>query len=63
MKTIKWVWAAGALALMGLSGCIVEREHGPYTYEHGDRIDHYGHREVGWCEKHHDVENCHYEER
>ncbi len=65
MKTIQWAWAAGALALIGLSGCYVERDryHGPYTYEHGDRVDRYGHREVGWCEKHHDSEDCHYEER
>lgn len=47
------------VALMNLSGCIVaERDHGPYTWEHGDRVDRYGHRESGWCDRHHDDEHC-----
>jgi hypothetical protein len=46
------------LALLSLSGCIVARDRGPYTYEHGDRIDQYGHREAHWCDGHHDDEHC-----
>jgi hypothetical protein len=46
-------------ALMSLQGC--ERHHegpGPYRYEHGDRIDRYGHRDVRWCDAHHEDPAC-----
>ncbi|HWW20822.1 MAG TPA: hypothetical protein VNZ06_08460 [Steroidobacteraceae bacterium] len=61
-KCSKLALAVGAVvALMNLSGCIVaerDHDHGPYTWEHGDRIDHYGHREAGWCDRHHEDEHC-----
>jgi hypothetical protein len=47
-----------AIGAMGLNGCIVERDRGPYTWDHGDRIDRYGHREEGWCGHHGDDEHC-----
>ncbi len=50
--------AALILSVLGVSGCIVDRDRGPYTWEHGDRIDRYGHREVGWCNAHGDDEHC-----
>ncbi|HEV7985212.1 MAG TPA: hypothetical protein VGP20_03530 [Steroidobacteraceae bacterium] len=59
MKTFHRVaLAAVVLAVSGLSGCIVARDHGPYSYERGDRIDRYGHREVAWCDNHHEDEHC-----
>jgi hypothetical protein len=65
MRTLNWkaiaaaTFATATLALLTLSGCVVERDHGPYTWDHGDRIDRYGHREVHWCDAHHDDEHCH----
>ncbi|HEY3784374.1 MAG TPA: hypothetical protein VGL55_03750 [Steroidobacteraceae bacterium] len=47
-------------AVLGVSGCIVERDHGPYRYDHGDRIDRYGHHEAHWCDNHRDDEHCRY---
>jgi hypothetical protein len=55
--------AALILSVLGMSGCVVQRDRGPYTWEHGDRIDRYGHREVGWCSSHGDDEHCHVETR
>jgi hypothetical protein len=50
-------------ALLSLSGCIVtpDRPHDvvEYRYENGDRIDSHGHRDVHWCDSHHDDEHCH----
>jgi len=51
-------------AVVNVSGCYVGRDHGPYDYgpyryENGDRIDRDGHRDVHWCDSHHDDENCH----
>jgi hypothetical protein len=46
-------------AVLGVSGCIVEPEQGPYRYEHGDRVDRYGHRDEHWCDYHHEDEHCH----
>jgi hypothetical protein len=54
-----WVAIAALMTLAALSGCIVERDRGPYTYDHGDRLDRYGHREAHWCDDHHDDEHCH----
>ncbi len=48
-----------ALLGIGMSGCLVERDHG-YRYEHGDRVDRYGHREARWCDDHHGDEHCRY---
>ncbi|HEY1724032.1 MAG TPA: hypothetical protein VGF89_01320 [Steroidobacteraceae bacterium] len=49
-------------ALLSLSGCIVTPAHDhdrvEYRYENGDRIDSNGHREVHWCDAHHDDEHC-----
>ncbi len=53
------------IALLGLSGCVIApdhdrgyRDHDEYRYENGDRIDREGHREVHWCDSHHDDEHC-----
>ena len=47
------------VALLNLSGCTrVEEDHGPYRFEHGDRIDRDGHRETRWCDGHHEDEHC-----
>ena len=59
MKNLLFRTAACAalLSLLSVTGCIVA---GPsYRYENGDRIDRYGHREVHWCDAHHDDEHCH----
>lgn len=61
MKRLNWKFlTSAAIALLSLSGCIVEREHehGPYTWDHGDRVDRYGHRESHWCDGHHDDDHC-----
>jgi hypothetical protein len=59
MNTSNRAAVLGAIvALLNLSGCIVARDRGSYTYEHGDRIDQYGHREAHWCDSHHDEEHC-----
>jgi hypothetical protein len=62
MKTPNWKAMTGAtialLALSSLPGCVVERDHGPYTWDHGDRVDRYGHREAHWCDGHHEDEHC-----
>ncbi len=44
--------------LMSLSGCIVARDHGPYRYENGDRVDRYGHHEAHWCAEHRYDDHC-----
>ncbi len=62
MKRFNRLTALGAiLALLGvgISGCIVTRDHGPYRYENGDRIDRYGHHESRWCYDHRYDEHCH----
>jgi hypothetical protein len=47
------------VALLNLSGCTrVEEDHGPYRFEHGDRVDKDGHRDVRWCDGHHEDEHC-----
>jgi len=46
------------LAVVGISGCMTQRDRGPYTWENGDRIDRYGHRDVAWCSSHGDDEHC-----
>jgi hypothetical protein len=46
-----------ASLLMGLGGCVVE-QRGYYRYEHGDRIDGHGHRDVDWCRHHREDEHC-----
>jgi hypothetical protein len=47
-------------ALFNLSGC-GRGDHGaePYHWEHGDRVDRDGHRDVRWCDSHHEDEHCH----
>lgn len=47
-----------AMLGVGMSGCIVERDHGPYRYDHGDRYDRDGHRDARWCDHHHEDEHC-----
>jgi hypothetical protein len=32
--------------------------HEAYQYEHGGRLDRYGHREAGWCEHHREDVHC-----
>ena len=44
--------------LVSLSGCIIRDDRGGYRYEHGDRVDRYGHREERWCDNHRDDEHC-----
>jgi hypothetical protein len=46
--------ALASLLALSLEGC-----HRGGGYEHGDRIDDHGHRDVGWCDQHHDDEHCH----
>jgi hypothetical protein len=49
------------VSLLNLSGCSRgggEGDHGPYRFEHGDRIDRDGHRDAHWCDGHHDDEHC-----
>jgi hypothetical protein len=59
MNTFGRIGALGVvIAILGVSGC-TGRDHGPYRYENGDRIDHDGHREVNWCDAHRDDEHCH----
>ncbi len=63
MNTFKRLAALGAIAaLLGVSatGCLIApRDHGPYNYDHGDRIDRDGHREAHWCDHHRgDDEHC-----
>jgi hypothetical protein len=48
-----------ALLGVGMSGCIVEHDRG-YRYDHGDRVDRYGHREAHWCDYHRGDEHCRY---
>lgn len=52
--------AAGAavIATLSLSGCLVAPDHGPYTYDRGDRVDSDGNRDVGWCVEHPDNAHC-----
>jgi hypothetical protein len=62
MNTFHRIVVLGALTtLVSISGCIVAHgpDHGPYTYENGDRVDHDGNREAHWCDSHHDEEGCH----
>ena len=57
LRRIALLGAIGVL--VGLSGCIVTpRDHGPYRYENGDRIDRYGHHEAHWCDEHRGEEHC-----
>jgi len=60
MKTTTRLLMFGAIAaLSSLSGCVVGVHDDGYRYENGDRIDRQGHREVHWCDGHHDDEHCH----
>jgi hypothetical protein len=64
MKPFYRTAVLGAITtLVSISGCIVAGDRGPhdqatYRYENGDRIDRDGHREVRWCDNHHDDEHC-----
>jgi hypothetical protein len=60
MSYFSRVFALSAVLAMlgaGLSGCIVS-DRGPYRYDHGDRIDRFGHREEHWCDNNRDDEHC-----
>ncbi len=62
MNTFNRLAALSAMALLvGVSGCVVapghDRDRG-YRYEHGDRIDRDGHREIRWCDDHRGDEHC-----
>jgi hypothetical protein len=46
------VACAAVLVMLSLSGCWVPPDHGPYTYDRGDRVDRDGNRDVGWCVEH-----------
>ena len=65
------VLVAAALTGLGLVGCSgppgpqgppgppgPHDAHGPFHWEHGDRIDNLGHREERWCDTHHEDEHC-----
>ena len=57
VRRIALLSAIGVLA--GLSGCLVApRDHGPYRYENGDRIDRDGRHEAHWCDDHRGDEHC-----
>jgi hypothetical protein len=59
MSTINRLLSLSAVvALLCLGGCVIH-DRGPYRYENGDRIDRYGHRDVHWCDNHHEDEHCH----
>lgn len=59
MKTATRLLMFGAIAaLSSLSGCFVGPHDDGYRYENGDRIDRDGHRDVHWCDGHHDDEHC-----
>lgn len=61
MRRLSWMGLCGLgtmVALFNLSGCARVDDHGPYRWEHGDRIDRDGHREVHWCDAHHEDEHC-----
>jgi len=64
MNTLYRLAVLGAITtLVGLTGCYVARDRGPYEpgtyrYENGDRIDRDGHRDEHWCDSHND-EGCH----
>jgi len=49
---------AAILAIANLSGCEVGRDQVGYRYEHGDRIDSDGRRDVGWCIAHSNNAHC-----
>ena len=58
MSRFRWVaLLAAVVTAAGVSGCGA-RDHGQYRFEHGDRIDRDGHREVRWCDAHRDDEHC-----
>jgi hypothetical protein len=46
-----------AILVLSLSSC-TGRDHGPYRFENGDRIDRDGHREVHWCDDHREDDHC-----
>jgi hypothetical protein len=65
MKTTTRLVMFGVIAaLSSLSGCFVGTHddgyhyYNGYRYENGDRIDRDGHRDVHWCDGHHDDEHC-----
>jgi hypothetical protein len=61
MRRLNWTVLCGLgamVALLNLSGCTRVEDHGPYRWEHGDRIDRDGHREAHWCDAHHEDEHC-----
>ena len=59
MKTNTVLAACTAvLALASLSGCAVSSDQVGYRYEHGDRIDADGRRDVGWCTAHANNDHC-----
>jgi hypothetical protein len=67
MRRLNWTVLCGLgalVALFNVSGCtrVVDHggggDHGPYRWEHGDRIDRDGNREAHWCDGHHDDEHC-----
>jgi hypothetical protein len=58
LRTFTRVVYLGVMAslLIAAGGCTREKE--VYRYEHGDRVDSRGHRDVGWCDHHHEDEHC-----
>lgn len=49
---------SSTVLLLSLMSSCHERDRGPYRFENGDRIDRFGHREVRWCDDHHEDEHC-----
>jgi hypothetical protein len=57
MKVFSRATVLGTIAaVLTLCGCVVR---GPYTYDHGDRIDRFGHHDVHWCDHHRRDPYCH----
>jgi hypothetical protein len=56
-KFSRMVLLGALVTILDLAGCHAS-DHGPYRYERGDRVDRDGHRDVGWCNDHHEDDHC-----
>jgi len=59
MSSYNRISALGAIMIVLSVASCTGRDHGPYRYENGDRVDRDGHREAHWCDDHRDDEHCH----
>ena len=57
LRGMAWLSLGLLVTLLNVSGCARD-DHGPYRWEHGDRVDREGHRDVRWCDAHHEDEHC-----